>query len=46
LLSNTGNNDSPLKQLPSVHHNSCDGHAHDTEERKDNGKKKCLINKT
>jgi len=40
LISNLGNNDSPLK-LPSVHHNPpCGKCAHDAEKRKDNVKKR------
>jgi len=39
LISNPGNDDSPL-QLPSVYYNpSRDGCAHDTAERKDNAKR-------
>jgi len=40
LINNSGNNDSPLQQLPSVHPNtSCDRYAHDADERKDNAKR-------
>jgi len=39
LISNPGSDDLP-RPLPSVHHNlSCDGCAHDAEERKDNAKR-------
>jgi len=45
LISNPGNDASPL-QLPSVHHNpSCDGCAHDAEEEK-MMQKEGLVNKT
>jgi len=40
LISNSGNDDSPL-QLPSDHHNlSSDRSAHDAEERKNNVKRR------
>jgi len=46
LISNPDNDASPL-QLPSIDHSpSCDGCAHDAEERKDNAKTESFVNKT